>query len=315
MKDKVLKVIAQNMGKTHEKETGISTSRGFYAHLSNGAVACVNAWYPVGVYDSQWEKLAKANGMDHVKPIGFNVDSIQWKARHDDAKEYDWFVCADVKTLEWHLRAIGENDARVYFNGIYLYPSGHIVATDGFRMHLSGGTGPLGPKGIIVPYRTLKTAIMAAKAQGLTEVTFHGCIIPDDGYKVHFKITCGIFSIFHQSMDQVYPDWQRVLPKDSELGTHIPIDTKALTSEISAKTKVFKAIDKDSSAYASIDGNISIIDDKTHSGHTLVDAGLLADCVAGHKSATFHKNDDKLRPSLITLGSTTRAVLMPVREQ
>ena len=100
--------------------------------------------------------------------------------------------------------------SRYYLNGVYLDPTGWIVATDGHRLFAARCPAVRAlPEGLILPRDTVKAALAKSRRIDATLVALGGgCYTLDAGPK----------TVLFTPIDGHFPDWRRVVPTEASIG-------------------------------------------------------------------------------------------------
>ena len=117
-------------------------------------------------------------------------------------------------------------DVRLQLHGVCIEPSGHMVATDGHRLHIGyqdvnpHGSTPRIPTAVIVPAETV-AIVTKIKARGY-ELTATLRASPAGGptlsprHPASYYWTLG--GVAFTPVDAAFPDWRRVIPSDNPDG-------------------------------------------------------------------------------------------------
>ncbi len=167
--------------------------------------------------DLQEGRLAIVAGRTRFALPTLPADDFQTMAREEAPVKFE-IEAAELRRLIDKTRfAISTEETRYYLNGIYLHhakgaegPVLRAVATDGHRLALAETNAPKGAaalKGVIVPRKAV------AEARRLLEGAPETVSVEASDSKIAFHI--GDAVLISKLIDGVFPDYQRVIPKEN----------------------------------------------------------------------------------------------------
>lgn len=185
-------------------------------------------------------------------PIGFDTPH---RAKIDDLSIDDMpmppkFVPAsslkvDAELLHWAAKAMSKEETRYYLRGVALN-RGHVVATDGHRLHVSPKLGDLPDDlALILPAEFVN--MLPKKGAVVIEWNESACVERDElgnvcgmGKKIEL-VRCG--NLMAKAVDGAFPDWQRVY--ETETAAELPVNAKDIKERVKlAELKRKQAGDK-----------------------------------------------------------------------